>query len=88
MSEINPEAVQQLIDNEKAMLQECQLKRTELFLTQEKYEPITYAYAMGGWESLILYHETQIKTLEALIPDKTKAQILTVDFKRQLDGSK
>ena len=87
MSEINQETIQLLLENESKMLEECQHKKTELTLTQQNYNPLQYHYNLGGWDALILYHETQIVLLEAMLPEN-ESNVLVVDFKRVSDGSK
>ena len=87
MSEINQETIQLLLENEYKMLEECQHKKTELTLTQQNYNPLQYHYNLGGWDALILYHETQIGLLEAMLPEP-ESNVLVLDFKRDSDGRK
>lgn len=82
MSEINQETIQLLLDNESKMLEECRHKKTELTLTQQNYNPLQYHYNLGGWDALILYHETQIGLLEAMLPEP-ESNVLVVNFKRK-----
>jgi hypothetical protein len=87
MSEINQETIQLLLANESKMLEECQHNKTTLALTQQNFNPLQYHYNLGGWDALILYHETQIGLLEAMLPEVV-SNVLVVGFKRDSNGSK
>ena len=82
MSEINPEIIQTQIEAESKMLEECQHNKTALTLTQQNFNPLQYHYNLGGWDALILYHETQIGLLEAMLPE-TESNVLVVEFKKK-----